>query len=861
MFDKKKVNVVPEFMGADKFKQTNGVLTEPSSFQKLVVGLSPKLEIDHARSEFIRKLAESGPIVYAIRNRNIYDLQIIRMRFAELGLSVPAFAFNLSPYEAGSPGKYFRILGHKFKSFFKSQKLQEPVNSEIICEIMKNGGAPVFFLVDEKTSRDRYLNPEQDPIRILSNLQSTMSASIAVVPMFIISERKLRKSEPSMLEQIFGDPDDPGLLRRLFFAVRQWTVPELLIGDPVYLVGEFEEFGADVDWEEMPFKVRQELTERVNNKIRVNRGPVPLSRTEIKERVLQDPRVQKAVSSGEGDREQEGRKKAEAYVDEIAANPMGQVHHILYYVLKGLFAKIFDGVDSRSDQFSMLKQTNSNGSLIFISTHRSHFDYLIIGYLCFINHMAIPLMAAGQNLAFWPVGPTLRNCAAFFMRRTFRGLSLYTSVFAAYLKVLVQEKYNINFYIEGGRSRTGKLLQPKLGMLSLILETIENGDVDDLSFIPTYMAYEENPEEKSYLRELAGREKQKESFGQFVQARSVLKKRYGKAYIRFHEPITLDAFCKLAGITKDEFFAKDKRKWIHEFAYYTMSLVAKTGIVTPGELAAASILATGRSRSRVTEVEENSHFLLLALKHENIELDSRLAHNPSIGLTDALSTFKRRDLIEGGDKALPEFIIAPHKAKPTLFFLKNSLANFLWSESLISTAILTSANRDVENVRDTYRQAKTLLSKEVIWNPFEWDTTQFDSIMRFFADKKWMDMTDANITILNPKPLICFASIFYDIVVAYVWTLNRMDVLGSPVSTRELSKELIKYSQEIQKDSQEILPIAQTVTINQALSRFGEMGIIEFKESKKSIGAVINNALKLETLEFLNNLMKFREYR
>ncbi len=244
-----------------------------------------------------------------------------------------------------------------------------------------------------------------------------------------------------------------------------------------------------------------------------------------------------------GASEEDIRKKAEAYVDEIAADPHLQMHHFLFYVLKWMFKKVFSGVDLREADFAALKDLGAEKSLILIPCHKSHFDYLLIGFFCFINQMAVPYFAAGKNLSFWPVGSILRNGGAFFLRRTFRGQDVYAQVFAAYLKVLVKEKANIIFYMEGGRSRTGKLLPPKVGLLAFLLETVAEHAVDDLTFVPAFIGYDQIPEETSYLRELAGREKRKETFFEVVRARELLKRSFGKVYVRFDKPVSFREFC------------------------------------------------------------------------------------------------------------------------------------------------------------------------------------------------------------------------------------------------------------------------------------------------------------------------------
>ncbi len=347
--------------------------------------------------------------------------------------------------------------------------------------------------------------------------------------------------------------------------------------------------------------MRKQLIDSINARIRVNRGPEKLTRTEIKERVLQDTRVQRAVRElvrKQAVSEKQIRKKAESYVDEIAADPHLQIHHFLYYLLKWMFKRIFAGVDLKDSDFEALRQLNARESIIIIPCHKSHFDYLLMGFLCFINGMAVPYFAAGKNLSFWPLGPLLRNGGAFFLRRTFRGLDLYTHVFAAYLKVLVKEKANIIFYIEGGRSRTGKLLPPKVGLLSFLLQTVEEGAVEDLTFVPAFIGYDRIPEENSYLRELAGRDKQKESLFSIIRAREILKKSFGKVYVRFDREFHFKDFSNEWGLQWEPGSAsfRENRKFVNDLAYHIMYGMVRSGVVTPAELVAAGLVCSGHAR-------------------------------------------------------------------------------------------------------------------------------------------------------------------------------------------------------------------------------------------------------------------------
>ena len=148
--------------------------------------------------------------------------------------------------------------------------------------------------------------------------------------------------------------------------------------------------------------------------------------------------------------------------------------------------------------------------------------------------------AAGINLSFWPLGPLFRGAGAYFIRRSFDDNEVYKAVFRSYLKFLIREGYTQEFFIEGGRTRTGKMLTPKLGMLTAIVNAFTQGVRRDLYFVPISIHYGRIPEEEAYRREVSGEEKERESLGALLRARSVLKRRYGTVYVSFADPISLN---------------------------------------------------------------------------------------------------------------------------------------------------------------------------------------------------------------------------------------------------------------------------------------------------------------------------------
>jgi glycerol-3-phosphate O-acyltransferase len=849
---------VPGHLRNGRFQHIDGVLDEepPWLLRKLVNFLSEKVQIEPSMVERLRELSANGPIVYAMKYRSVFDLHFLRMRFAQLGLPVPSFIFDVSSASAGSLSKVFKVWSSRVSGMLHEHKLDRPANEQVVKEILENGGAAVLFLVDEKTSRSRYVHPEQDPIRILLDIQGKIAGSIAIVPLFILYDRRPPRSIRPFWETFLGDPDRPGPLKRLLLALRHWTVPELVMGEPVHLVGEFEEFGAEESWDEAPLELRARLVDAINARIRVNRGPERRSRTEIKEKVLQDARLQRAVGEAaqrEGAIEESIRKKAESYVDEIAADVRFQMHHFLYYVLKWMFAKVFDGVDYKESEFSNLKEANAQGSLIFVSNHKSHFDYLLIGFISFINQMTIPHMAAGKNLSFWPVGPVLRHAGAFFIRRSFRGLALYPQVFAAYLKVLVNEKININFYMEGGRSRTGKLLAPRLGMLAFILQTVEEGVVEDLTFVPTFVGYDQVPEEKSYLSELAGKDKQKESFTSFMRAKEVLKKSFGRVYLRFHEPVSFREFCRKLGVEPGGLSTRENRKLIQDFAYYLMSGIASAGVVTPIELTAAGLLCKGTTRVTRRDLLESAEILSQGLHHQGRGFADSL-DNVEQAIDSALKRFRARKFLEfEAGSAEIAYTIDRHR-RPNLDFYKNALVNYLWSESLIATIVLNSGAHvmQIEELNKQFRILLDICSKELILDPLESSDQIFFRVLDFFAEKGWVNVAEQEVRIADKKPLWVFKGILADILVVYHLALAVSDEIGDGLGQKDYAKRMLKRAQDLHADTRSrVVPSIPSVTLANALARFSEMGVFHYRQSKKFLKGVQDSDRRDELRDYL----------
>ena len=230
------------------------------------------------------------------------------------------------------------------------------------------------------------------------------------------------------------------------------------------------------------------------------------------------------------------RARARSMAWEIAADLSHPVVRSISFLLIGFWNKIYDGV--RMHHFDKLRMAAPGHEIIYVPCHRSHIDYLLLSWLLYQNGFVVPHIAAGVNLNLPVLGPILRRGGAFFMRRSFND-PLYSTVFREYLSQLFARGVSIEYFIEGGRSRTGRSLAPRGGLLSMTLRSFLRESRRPVMFQPVYIGYEKIMEGDSYIGELSGKPKEKESLFGVLRAFGVLRHHYGKVAVNFGEPVML----------------------------------------------------------------------------------------------------------------------------------------------------------------------------------------------------------------------------------------------------------------------------------------------------------------------------------
>ncbi|KAH9882115.1 hypothetical protein J1614_001287 [Plenodomus biglobosus] len=283
----------------------------------------------------------------------------------------------------------------------------------------------------------------------------------------------------------------------------------------------------------------------------------------------------------------------------------GFIRGAYYFATQLLTRAYHQGVHVSSEEVLRLRAiaeqaAKDKHSIIFLPCHRSHVDYVSLQVICYRLGLALPTVVAGDNLNFPVVGSFLQHAGAMWIRRSFGDDQLYITLVQAYIDTLLQNGYNLECFVEGGRSRTGKLLPPKFGILSYMLDSVASGRVEDAIICPVSTQYDKVIEVDSYISELLGQPKPKENLMDFLSASSVLSLKLGRVDVRFHKPWSLRTFInqqreRFSKLPQQMDSKEDRLRLLRTLGYKVLSEINDVSVVMPTALV-GTVLLTLRGR-------------------------------------------------------------------------------------------------------------------------------------------------------------------------------------------------------------------------------------------------------------------------
>ncbi len=587
----------------------------------------------------------------------------------------------------------------------------------------RQGGSGLIFLKKTALMSASGKDIEENPFPALVAMARRAERTVYLVPELFVWEKRTARLKPGIMDIVFGSPDAPGFLHSMLAFFRNYRRAQFRVGEPIDLRRFIEENPQDSD-EVIARKVRGVLHHHLARETRAVFGPPVKHPERLIDETLRDRQLRKALdahAAASGRSQGSVLREARRNLRAIAARPSPTLLAFAAPVLDWVFHRIYDGIEVDEAGLRRALKRASHAPIVLCPSHKSHVDYLVLSWVLWHRGYAMPLVAAGANLSFFPLGGFLRRCGAFFLRRSFKGDVVYSESFQAYVRKLVHDGAHQEFFPEGGRSRTGKLLPPKLGMFTWQVEAVLEGARNDLNFVPVSIDYEKVVESSSYSKELAGGEKKPEDLKALLSAPKVLTARYGRIHLTFDEPLSLVELMKSRGLTPGEPLTDEEKKGlVRALGNAVMYGISKVSTVTPHALVSAALLAHRRRGITQRELTDRITLLRRIAEVERAPLSKTMVNAPSDpetmgAIRDAIQTFRADGMIRT-QQARGEFIYQPEdERRAELSFYKNTLVNLVTPRSLVANALLARAPAPYEEVKSRALFLSRLFKVEFIY--------------------------------------------------------------------------------------------------------------------------------------------------
>lgn len=343
--------------------------------------------------------------------------------------------------------------------------------------------------------------------------------------------------------------------------------------------------------------------DQVERRLRGNRYKIPKF---VPEAILSRGDFNDALANYAGEHNAdiaEVRQTASRYLNEIAATHSSYVIDLIANAIHALYTQGYGGIKYDGDEVRSVAELGAEHPIVFLPSHRSNLDRLSLQFMLWENDLPPNHTAGGINLNFFPLGMLLRRTGVFFIRRSFRGNDLYKIVLRAYLDYLIEKRFPLEWYLEGGRSRSGRLNPPRFGLLNYVVDAQRRGKSEDVMLVPVSITYDQIQDVPDYAREAQGKGKEGESLGWLVRAVRSLRRRYGDIYIRFGEPVSVAGF---AGEVSEDGTSVAMQK----LAFEVMYRIGRVTPTTPTAVVSIALLAArGKARTAAELAEDCSRLV------------------------------------------------------------------------------------------------------------------------------------------------------------------------------------------------------------------------------------------------------------
>jgi glycerol-3-phosphate O-acyltransferase len=656
------------------------------------------------------KLDPEKPVIYVLESRAWSSLLVLENECAELGLTSPLLRLP-TPELRNWHAVYTIAPRQPFKAWLQNQ----PKRSRMIRGILET-------LLE---------NPDLD---------------IQFVPVSIFWGRPVAKQKHAVTVLFAHSWEIAGRIRQFFRILIHGRDTLVQFSEVI----SFRSLLVDrLDNDENIDNIQRVLSDRLFQVKTATLGPDTSHRRTLVRDLLLVPDVQDAIrkrSIEENKSPYKAALQARKYLYEIVADRTSITIRLMQMGLTSFWNKFYSGIKVyHADQLRKLALTHE---LVYVPCHRSHVDYLLLSYVIHYQGLSIPHIAAGKNLNMPIIGPVLRGGGAFFIRRSFKGNELYSTVMFEYLAKLISMGTPVEYFVEGGRSRTGRLLKPRPGMLAMTVRAFLKYRKRPVAFIPVYVGYEKMIEGKAYLAELSGHDKKAESL--FTSIRSILgiKGNFGQVYTSFGTPVMLTHHLDNHNPNWliQEYDDSHRPGWVkdtvNDIAEHIMVNINRAAHVNTINLVSTVLLAT--PKQHMDEAQLASMIDIYSSIINSLDYSSKikvvsLSGTEQVKRAESLKRVKRRKHKMG------DIIYLDSKNSVLLTYYRNNILHLTALPSVIASCFNNAPVQKLENIIELVSITYPFLRRQLF---ITWTQEQLpeaiEHIVGILADLGLLDKTGKN---------------------------------------------------------------------------------------------------------------------
>ena len=565
-----------------------------------------------------------------------------------------------------------------------------------------NGGAGDEWIEIPPSRRRRRRRRRSIDPRLEAALASDddpLLAPIRVVwlPGLVNGERQARLSDLLKL----GDPRDPGSLRQLWVLAFRRDRCRIVAGEPApasdlrkrWRDAGGTDTGQTGGLAEYVARRAALALERAERVLRGARYKVPRL---VHEEILERPSFRgglRRIAAEEGIPLPRATKTAHRYLREIAAAHSPFVIDLLSNWIRWIYTRSYgEELQYDREKLAGIAKLSQLHPVVFLPSHKSNLDHLVLQYMLYEHGLPPNHTAGGINMNFFPMGALFRRSGIFFIRRTFKDNEIYKHVLRSYVDYLIEKRFNLEWYIEGGRSRSGKLLPPRFGILAYVVDAFRRGKSEDVHLIPVSIAYDLNQEVGSYTSEARGGVKRAESFSWFLSFLHGLARRSGDIHIRFGEPLSLRAALGPPdpGASPDP---DEQSLELQKLAFEVSVRINQVTPITPTSLVTLALLGWGDRAVTVREVTVSLVNLLNTVEDRKRPATTALEPlRTDEGVRSLLDALVEHGLVSCYDEG-PEavYVISSREVELDAAYYRNTVIHFFVNSAICELSLLRIA--------------------------------------------------------------------------------------------------------------------------------------------------------------------------